>query len=185
MPAPSFTTPPTAPSRNDAAATFISRANAFLAWLVTFATELISGVSWFSDQTVAVAADAATASSSAATATAAAASAFAAPGTSGTSVTTAIIGAGAKTLTIQANKDLVGGMWVLAADAAAPSTNSMAGQIDSYDDGTGVLNFTVPADLVIGSGSCSSWTVSLTGPPANAAALAALTKRCTALALIF
>lgn len=126
-----------------------------------------------------------TATAKAEEATAAAASAFAAPGTSGTSVTPATIGAGAKTLTIQANKDLVGGMWVLAADAAAPSTNSMAGQIDSYDDVSGVLSFTVPADLVIGSGSFSAWIVSLTGPPANAAALAALTKRCTALALIF
>lgn len=37
---PSLTTPPTAPSRDNAPATFITRMNAFLAWIVTFVSEM-------------------------------------------------------------------------------------------------------------------------------------------------
>lgn len=118
-------------------------------------------------------------------ATAAAASAFSAPGTSGTSVTPETIGVGARSLTIQTGKSLVKGMWVVAADDAAPSTNSMAGQIDSYNSVSGVLNFTVPAGFALGGGSHSAWTVSLTGPPADAAVLAAAFKRSAAISMIF
>ncbi|MDO8800043.1 hypothetical protein [Phenylobacterium sp.] len=108
-----------------------------------------------------------------ATAVAAAASAIAAPGTAGTSTTTETIGPGARSLTIQTGKSIVSGMWVIAAETAAPTTNWMAGQVDSYSSVSGLLNFTVPAAFAIGSGSISAWTVSLTGPPADAAALAA------------
>lgn len=184
MTIPSLTPVSTPPSTSDPT-NFSTRGDDFLGDLPLLQTEINAMVAATNLAVAAVDADEASAAASASAAAASAASAFAAPGTSGTSVTPATIGAGAKALTIEAGKDLVAGMWVLAADDAAPSTNSMAGQIDSYDDGTGVLNFTVPADLVIGSGSHSAWTVSLTGPPANAAALAALTKRCTALSLIF
>ena len=49
MPTPTFTSPPTAPSRDDASATFISRANAFLAWLVSFVPQLETLVDWIVD----------------------------------------------------------------------------------------------------------------------------------------
>ena len=64
--------------------------------------------------------------------TAAAASALSAinsPGTQGTSTTSATVGLGSQTITIQAGKALVVGMWVICADSAAPGTNYMAGPI--------------------------------------------------------
>jgi hypothetical protein len=83
-----------------------------------------------------------------------------APGTSATSTTSAAIGTGSKSLTIQTGKSLVAGMWIIAADTAAPDTNYMAGAIASYDSGTGALVFT--ASVTGGSGTKTAWTVSLT-----------------------
>lgn len=91
-----------------------------------------------------------------------AATALAAPGTNATSATSAIIGIGSKSLTIQAGKSLVGGMWVIVADSTDPATNWMAGAITSYDSGTGALVFTSATSA--GSGTKTAWTVSLTAP---------------------
>ena len=57
MPDPTFTTPPDAPSRA-APSTFSSRTDAFLAWFVTFKSELTTAVSWFSSTAATVSADA-------------------------------------------------------------------------------------------------------------------------------
>src|SRR5882724_7827781 len=46
MTTPTFTTPPTSPQRTDAPPTFVSRANAFVAWFATFLAEMTTGVTW-------------------------------------------------------------------------------------------------------------------------------------------
>ncbi len=173
MPTPTFTTPPATPSRNDPPATFVSRADAFVAWLATFVAEMVQAVSWLLSTSNQASADAAAATNAANTATAAAAAAIAAPGTSATSVTSDTIAAGAGSLTIQTGKAIVPGMWVMIAVTASPSANYMVAIVTAYNSGTGLLNFTTPAGFAIGVGTYSAWTVSLTGPPADAAALAA------------
>ena len=59
MPDPTFTTPPDAPSRASPS-TFSSRTDAFLAWMVTFKSELTTAVSWFSSTAATVSTDAST-----------------------------------------------------------------------------------------------------------------------------
>lgn len=59
MPDPTFTTPPDAPSRASPS-TFSSRTDAFLAWMVTFKSELVTAVSWFSSTAATVSTDAST-----------------------------------------------------------------------------------------------------------------------------
>lgn len=86
-----------------------------------------------------------------------------APGTSATSTTSATIGTGSKSLTIQSGKSLVPGMTIVAADTAAADTNAMTGIITSYNSGTGALVFTVSIPP-IGSGTKTDWTVSLSPP---------------------
>lgn len=67
MTTPTFTTPPDAPSRSNPT-TFRVRMDAFLAWMVTFVSELVTGVTWFNSTATQVAADAATATGAALTA---------------------------------------------------------------------------------------------------------------------
>lgn len=178
MTTPTFTSPPTAPARSDAPATFISRADAFIAWFATFWAELTAGVTWFNATAAAVDADAAAtatdrglAQTAATAAAASAASALAAPGTNATSSTSATIGTGAQTLTIQTGKSYARGMWVQAADSAAPATNYMAGIVTNYDSVTGQLDFTVSAGFAIGSGTKTAWSVTITGKPTDIAAV--------------
>jgi len=64
MPDPTFTTPPTAPTRQEPS-TFSTRADAFLSWMVTFKGELTTAVSWFSTTASTVSTDATTASDAA------------------------------------------------------------------------------------------------------------------------
>jgi hypothetical protein len=101
------------------------------------------------------------AQTSATEAAASAATALAAPGTNATSTTTLTIGTGAQTLTIQAGKALVVGMTVKIANTSAP-TNWMLGDITAYNSTTGALSVSV--SQVNGSGTASTWTVSLSGP---------------------
>jgi hypothetical protein len=172
-----LTSLPPAPSTSDPTG-FAARADALLGALPTFVEEQNAAIAGINGAVTSTSADAASAS-------AAAAAVLAAPGTSATSATTASIGTGAKTLTIQTGKSLVKGMWIVAAATASPSTNQMTGSIDSYDPVTGILNFTVPSPFALGSGSYSSWTVSLTGKPADAATLAAAAAQAFVFALIF
>lgn len=125
---------PTPPSRNDAPATFIARANALLAALVNFVT-----------QTNAVAV------------------AMNLNATTGTSATSNSIGTGAKTFTADTGKSWQPGMFIVIADTAAPSTNSMLAQITSYNSGTGALVVDVKA--ILGSGTKTAWTISQTANP--------------------
>lgn len=81
-----------------------------------------------------------------------------------TSTTSVLIGTGSKTFTIQTGKGWTGGMWGIAADAAAASTNSMQFQVTSYNSGTGVLVVNVPAGGTLGSGTLTNWVISWTPP---------------------
>lgn len=108
-----------------------------------------------------VVAVAAQAASNAATAAAAAASAVTGASTSATSTTSLALGLGAKSLTIQAGKNIVIGMTVKIA-VTADGTKWMAGDVTAYNSGTGALDVNVTH--VQGSGTYAAWTVSLSGP---------------------
>lgn len=100
---------PTPPSRSDAPADFITKADAFLAALTLFRTEL--------------------------DATAAAMTLNAVNSTSTTSVA---IGLGSKSFTVQTGKSYVAGMTIKIASTIAPS-NYMIADVTSYNSGTGAL----------------------------------------------
>jgi len=167
--------PTPAPSRTEPAATFIAEGDALLGALPTMVTEtnvvvgeVNAAAVTAAAEAVTAAAEAVTAGAAAATATAAAAVAnaavatvAAAPGSSATSATSATIGTGTKNLTIQTGKNFFLGMFVVIASTADPSTDWMAGQVVSYDTGTGAL--TVDVTSTSGSGTLSAWTVSLIG----------------------
>jgi len=84
-----------------------------------------------------------------------------APGTSATSTSSLLVGAGTKTLTIQTGKSLVVGMSVKIAYTTTPTT-WMLGDITAYDSGTGSL--TVQVQSFTSSGTFANWTVSLSAP---------------------
>lgn len=85
-----------------------------------------------------------------------------------TSTSSVAIGSGSKSFTVSGGKSFAGGMWLVLADDAAPSTNSMVGQVTSYDSGTGALVVNVPTNGVFGSGTKTAWTISLTAAPSSA-----------------
>lgn len=80
--------------------------------------------------------------------------------TSDVSVSSVAIGLGAKTFTVTAAKSFLPGMYLVIADDAAPSTNSMIGQITSYSGTTLIMNITA----INGSGTKSAWTISQSVP---------------------
>jgi hypothetical protein len=82
--------------------------------------------------------------------------------TTDASTTSNAIGTGAKTFTVTAGKSFLPGMWLVIADDAAPSTNSMSGQVTSYSSTTLVMNIV----LTLGSGTKTAWTISQTAPAA-------------------
>jgi hypothetical protein len=119
---------PTPPTRSDPD-NFAVRADAFMVALLTFTTE--------------------------ANALAAAMNLNATNGTSSTSVA---IGTGSKSFTADTGKSWQPGMYLLIADTAAPSTNSMMGQVTSYNSGSGAL--VVNVVNVVGSGTKTAWIIS-------------------------
>ncbi len=80
------------------------------------------------------------------------------------------IGTGTKTLTVASpsTKGFSANMYVVAVDGAN-SANAMAGLVTSYNATTGALALSIPADGVSGSGTPSSWTISISGKPATGA----------------
>jgi len=168
-----ITTLPAAPSRAEPS-TFSDKADALLGALDTFVTEANALETNVNAKEVNTNADAiATAADRVQTgldrvatgedviaAAASAASAVAAPGTNATSTTSATIGTGNKTITIEASKDIVVGMQVVIAETATP-TNYMAGTVTAYNSGTGAL--TVNVTSTNGSSTAEAWTVSLSG----------------------
>ena len=94
-------------------------------------------------------------------ATQAAQSAVNAPGTNATSATSLTIGTGSRSFTLaQTGKAFVIGQQVVIANSASP-TNWMAGTVTAFNSGTGAM--TVNAVLVSGSGTASTWTISVCG----------------------
>lgn len=118
---------PTPPSRSDTPANFVTKADAFIAALPQFITEA-------NDQ----------------------AALLTLASTTDTSVTSNAIGTGAKTFTVSAGKSFQPGMYLVIADTAAPSTNSMYGQVTSYSGTSLVMNIL----SALGSGTKTAWTIS-------------------------
>jgi len=76
--------------------------------------------------------------------------------TTDTSVSSVLIGTGAKTFTVSAGKSFLGGMFLSIADTAAPGTNSMFCQVTSYSGTTLVVNVI----SILGSGTKTAWLIS-------------------------
>lgn len=93
-----------------------------------------------------------------------AAGAIATGSTNTTSATSLAIGTGSKSLTVETDKALVPGMWVLLAYRADPAKN-MTGQVTSYNAGTGALVINVTA--INGAGTFADWAGSVTGAPSS------------------
>jgi hypothetical protein len=79
--------------------------------------------------------------------------------TTSTSTTSLTIGIGAQSLTVDASKSYQVGQSV---KIAHDSTNWMHGEVTSYNAGTGALVVNVTA--IFGSGTETSWTITLSGP---------------------
>lgn len=75
------------------------------------------------------------------------------------SLTSLVIGAGSKTLTVESGKDFASGMNINISDSNSPTNNYMTGKIVSYDAASG--NLTANITGISGSGTKSSWVVSL------------------------
>lgn len=82
--------------------------------------------------------------------------------TTDTSTSSVAIGTGAKTFTVSSGKSFQPGMWLVIADAAAPTTNAMFAQVSSYSGTTLVVN----SYAVIGSGTKTAWVLSQSAPAA-------------------
>ena len=82
----------------------------------------------------------------------------------GTSTSSVAIGTGAKSFTTQTGLGFVVGMTLR---LAFDSTNYMTGDVTSYTTGTGALVMNITS--VVGSGTRTSWTISLAATGANTA----------------
>lgn len=80
--------------------------------------------------------------------------------TTDTSASSVAISVGTKTFTVSADKSFQPGMYLIFADAAAPSTNSILGQVTSYVGTT----LTVFVKSLSGSGTKSDWVISQSAP---------------------
>lgn len=133
-----FTTPTTAPSRTQDKTTFDINVENRLAWESTHVAELTA---WTTQANALVVAGTLTE-------------------VQDTSTTSNSIGTGSKTFTVTAGKSFVAGMTLLIADTAAPTTNTMLGQITSYTGTSLVVNVTATN----GSGTKTAWTISQSYP---------------------
>jgi hypothetical protein len=96
--------------------------------------------------------------------------------TQDTSSTSNAIGTGSKTFTVTAGKSFLGGMFLIIADTAAPSTNAMYCQVTSYSGTTLVVNVI----SVQGSGTKTAWLISQSGYQFNLGAAMAFNGSITA-----
>jgi hypothetical protein len=84
--------------------------------------------------------------------------------TNSTSSTSLEIGTGSKSLTVTTGKSYVTGMYIRVVSTSTP-TNYMQGTVTSYNSGTGALVFN--SEIVGGSGTIASWTISMSASPSN------------------
>lgn len=129
---------PVAPSQTDSVTDFDLNAFAFVAALQTFRTQANSTADEVQNN---------------ADITAALALGMALPNYGGTSVTSLLIGTGAKSFVTQSGKSWVAGQIVVASNGA----NYMKGTVTSYASTTLVVNVT----RIVGSGTFASWTIGL------------------------
>lgn len=80
--------------------------------------------------------------------------------TTDSSASSVLIGTGSKTFTVSSGKNFSIGMYLIAADNAAPTTNSMYGQVSSYSGTTLIIDVT----NIKGSGTKTAWTISMATP---------------------
>jgi hypothetical protein len=123
--------------------------------LLPMLSQVIAVANWMLGQVIAAATSATNAATSAA-------SALNAPGTNATSATNTAVALGNVTVTVQSGKAFVVGQTVMLARTSAPATTWMYGQITAHNAGTGSL--TIAVSKVLGAGTFSDWTVSLSGP---------------------
>jgi len=153
--------PPAPDPATDDAPTFSSKASAMVLAQKAMVPEMNTYATQANALAAGVDAAAAAADADAATASAAASTAVNAPGSGATSTASLTVGTGSKTLTIQTGKLFGVGQFVTIANGV----NVMAGSITAYNSGTGTL--TVDVTHTKGSGTFASWTVGLSGAPAN------------------
>jgi hypothetical protein len=152
---------PTPPNRADPPATFISRADAFLGALPTFAAQANALEAAVDADAVQVAADRATASANANAAAASAAAAVSAVGYAADSATSLAVSAGSKSLTLaQTGKAFAVNDQVVLMRRADPAVR-MSGAITAFTSGTGAMTVNVLAAGVEGSGTFTDWLVVL------------------------
>jgi len=149
MTTPTFTTPPTAPTRASPS-TFVSRANAFLAWIVTWAAELTTAVTWFVAQV--------------ATVEAASAGMIDATVLTATSTTSRAIGENtSKAFTFaESGREFVFGQWVNIA-YASDATQAMTGRITAVDNTAKTMTVFIPTGGADGAGTYANWIISVGG----------------------
>lgn len=171
----SITPLPTPPSRSDPN-NFSMRADEFLGALPTFATEAnalatdvnakqvtaTNAASTATTQAGIATTQAGIATTKAAEAATSATTAINSPGTNATSTSSLLVSNGTKSLTIQTGKAYVVGQPVMIARTSSPSDTWMAGNITSYNSGTGAL--VVEVTIKEGTGTYTDWTISLTAP---------------------
>lgn len=92
----------------------------------------------------------------------------------GTSTTSLAIGSGAKAFTTQLNLSFRDGSWGLLTDTAN-AANFMWGQM-AYNPANGATTITVPANGYGGSGTKTSWRLTLTGAPGESISLASVAE---------
>lgn len=161
MTTPTFTAPPTAPSRSDSDAVFVTRANAFVAWFATLYTELVALVAWMVTSVATVAANAGTASADAASAAASANAALSATGYMRRSTASLAIGTGAKAVTglnSPSAASFANGDEVTLIDSDDPEKR-MWGAVSSANMAAGTMTVTVASGDFAGAGTLSNWIV--------------------------
>lgn len=142
---------------------FVTEANALQADVTTKQGTASTAATTATTQAGVATSAAGTATAQALLATTAAGTAVNAPGTMGTSTTSATIGKGSKTLTTQASKAFPVGGWISVSDSASPATNRMDAITTAYNSTTGQLDFICVN--AVGSGTIASWNISVGAQP--------------------
>lgn len=168
-PPPITPVPTPVPQRGDRA-TFSSRVDAFVTWLINAVTQFSAVATNVYNNAVDAFNSATSATSAASAAQAAAQSAAATPSTAATTTTSMQLGYGSKTFTLaQTGKTFQLGQ-IVAIASTANALNWMAGNVTAFNSGTGAMtvNVTNVGNATAGVfPTIASWAVALTGPAAQ------------------